>query len=75
MCFHDKRQQFQFVQGSAWQDVTGGSKGAQGSWLIFKENLLNVKKKKFHCLEGEVKGASHWDSMDVQGVHRGAQHG
>lgn len=28
----------------------------------------------FHCIEGEVKGASHWDSMDVQGMYRDAQH-
>lgn len=44
MYFHDKTQQFQFAQGSAWQDLTGESKEAQGSWLIFKEILLKVKK-------------------------------
>lgn len=43
MYFHDKRQQFQFVHGSAWQDLMGESKEAQGSWLVVKEILLKVK--------------------------------
>lgn len=40
--------------------------------MIFKEIILKVKKHMFHCIEGEVKGASHWDSMDVQGMYRDA---
>lgn len=44
MYFHDKRQQFQFVQGSAWQDLTGESKEAQGELVDLQGNHSQSKK-------------------------------
>lgn len=33
------------------------------------------KTQMFYSIEGKVKGALHWDSLDVQGIHLDAQHG
>lgn len=46
MYFHDNRQEFQLVQGSAWQDPIAKGKEAQWSWLIFKEIPVSEKKIK-----------------------------